>query len=310
MAHRKDILWKGLLEWVGEDLLRFVFPDAEQVFDFGRGFGYLDKELAEMYPEPERKIDVRIVDKLIKAYRKDGEEEWVLVHVEVQDKTRARDRPFFPERMFRYFYRCFDRFQKPVAAIAIFCGPDGKKLQGRYEYSFMNTRLQYAYSTICPMDYSDNELEESKNPFAWVMLAAKKALLKGRNLDERLLAGKLFIFRKLYENGLFEKPKLQAILTFLKNYVRFENRETYRIFDEHVDAITDKKNTMDIFQQVEEMRWEEGLKAGMRKGLRKGKEEAVRILLANTRFSGKKIAALVGVSEIFVQRLSKKVRGK
>jgi len=52
MKRNNDVLWKGLLEEVFDDLLRFVFPDARKVFDFGRGFELLDKELAEMYPEP------------------------------------------------------------------------------------------------------------------------------------------------------------------------------------------------------------------------------------------------------------------
>ena len=83
MRHNKDVLWKGLLEWVFDDLLRFLFPDADQVFDMERGFGFMDKELAEMYPEQDKKTATRIVDKLVKAYRRDGKEEWVLVHLEV-----------------------------------------------------------------------------------------------------------------------------------------------------------------------------------------------------------------------------------
>ena len=104
MLHNKDILWKGVLEWVFEDLLRFVFPEADRVFDIQKGFGFLDKELAEMYPEPEKKTNVRVVDKLVKAFRKDGKEEWVLIHIEIQDQTKVKERPLFPERMFRYFY--------------------------------------------------------------------------------------------------------------------------------------------------------------------------------------------------------------
>ena len=141
MRHNKDILWKGLLEWVFDDLLRFIFPDADKVFDMKKGFSFLDKELAEMYPEPERKTEVQIVDKLVKVFRKDGVEEWVLVHVEVQAKTDAKDRPLFPERMFHYFIRCFDRYCRPVTAVAIFTGPDARRMPGSYYYSFMNTRL-------------------------------------------------------------------------------------------------------------------------------------------------------------------------
>ena len=104
MWHNKDILWKSLLESVFDDLLRFVYPEADQVFDLQKKLGFLDKELAELYPTPEERTDVRFVDKLIEVSRKDGSEEWVLVHLEVQGETKAEDRPFFGERMFRYFY--------------------------------------------------------------------------------------------------------------------------------------------------------------------------------------------------------------
>src|SRR5579871_1751395 len=161
MRHNKDILWKGLLEWVFDDMLRFLFADADKIFNLQRPFGFLDKELAELYPEPEKRADIRFVDKLVKVFRKDGEEEWVLIHIEVQDATKAADREDFPERMFRYFYRCLDRYRKPVAAIAIFTGADGKRMPGCYEYAFMNTRLRYQYNTICILDYSNHELEES-----------------------------------------------------------------------------------------------------------------------------------------------------
>jgi hypothetical protein len=102
MRRDNDILWKGILEEVFDDLLRFIFPNAEEVFDFGRGFEFLDKELAQMYPEPGKKSATRFVDKLVKVFLKDGKEQWLLVHIEVQGPTGRRSQ--FAERMFRYFY--------------------------------------------------------------------------------------------------------------------------------------------------------------------------------------------------------------
>jgi hypothetical protein len=78
MYHNRDILWKDILELVFDDLLRFVFQEADQIFDLKKGFTFLDKELAEMYPEPEKATDTRFVDQLVKVYRRDGKEEWVL----------------------------------------------------------------------------------------------------------------------------------------------------------------------------------------------------------------------------------------
>ena len=35
---KSDILWKVVMEEVFDDLLRFIFPDADQVYDLGRGW--------------------------------------------------------------------------------------------------------------------------------------------------------------------------------------------------------------------------------------------------------------------------------
>jgi hypothetical protein len=308
MIHDRDILWKGLLEWVFDDLLRFIFPNADNLFDMEKGFGFLDKELAELYPEPEKKSNTRVVDKLVKVFRKDGAEEWVLIHIEAQGETKSEDRPFFSERMFRYFYRCLDKYRRPIAAIALFTGPDARRMPGSYKYAFLNTRLHYEYNTLCILDYSDKELGESDNPFAWVVLTAKKALLQGKDLDNTLLKGKLFIFRKLYKGGIFEKQKLQAILTFLDNYVRFEDPDYNRKFRDEIDKITDKKDTMDIFEIVAGWRLEEAREEGLKKGLEKGLEKAVKALLANTKFSIEKIASEVGVPVSFVENIKKNLQ--
>ena len=57
MRRKNDILWKGILEEVFSDLLRFLYPDAESRFNMKRRFAFLDKELAEMYPEPDKHSD-------------------------------------------------------------------------------------------------------------------------------------------------------------------------------------------------------------------------------------------------------------
>jgi len=37
MRRKNDQLWKGMIEEVFDDLLRFIFPVADQVFDMQRG---------------------------------------------------------------------------------------------------------------------------------------------------------------------------------------------------------------------------------------------------------------------------------
>ena len=95
-----DMLWKGMIEVVMADLLLFVDPDIRKELDLERGFEFLDKELAVIYPEG-KASHARVVDKLVKVFLRDGAERWILLHVEVQGKNGKE----FPERMFQYFVR-------------------------------------------------------------------------------------------------------------------------------------------------------------------------------------------------------------
>src|ERR1700743_1800034 len=140
MKQRKsDILWKVIMEEVFGDVLRFIFPDADEVYNMERGFEFLDKELAELDPQPDEEKDSRFADKLVKVYHRDGVEEWVLLHVEIQGDTYERDA--FAERMYSYFYRIRDRNPgRLVSALAIFTGPEGNRMPARYTYDYRGTK--------------------------------------------------------------------------------------------------------------------------------------------------------------------------
>src|ERR1700709_304947 len=98
-----------------DDFLRFFYPDANKLFDIGKGFEYLDKELEQLFPPESEDYAVRYVDKLVKVFTREGNEEWILVHVEVQGYT-DKD---FAKRMFQYYYRILDKYDKPITAFAI-----------------------------------------------------------------------------------------------------------------------------------------------------------------------------------------------
>ena len=285
------------MEEVFDDLLRFIMPDADQEYNMERGFEFLEKELAEMYPEPEKEPDTRFADKLIKVFNRQGEEDWILVHIEVQGDTSKRME--FTERMFRYFYRILDKHRKPVSAVAIFTGLDGKKMPDRYTYQYRRTRVLYEYHTLSILDFTDEELKESNNPFALVVLAAKTALLEEKIPEQELLERKLLIAKELLRRGYTER-KVRAIMVFLKSYVLFEDPEMNRIFTEQVRSY-DKNNIMGTIEYVRMEAKEEGLAEG-----RMEKEVSVILkLLAQPNFSDEQIADIAGVTTAFVEEVRK-----
>jgi hypothetical protein len=108
-----DSPWKEALDIYFERFLAFFFPQAHAAFDWSRGYEPLDKELQQIVREAE--LGRREVDKLVRVWRADGDEAWVLIHVEVQSQEQAE----FPRRMYVYNYRLFDRYNRVVASLAV-----------------------------------------------------------------------------------------------------------------------------------------------------------------------------------------------
>ncbi|MBS1665199.1 MAG: hypothetical protein JST68_29405 [Bacteroidetes bacterium] len=304
LRREDDRLWKSILEEVFEDFLRFFFPSADKIFDFSKGFEYLDKELTEIYPDPEEKLTGRVVDKLVKAYHWNGKEDWILVHVEVQSQKQ----PEFSKRMYQYHSLLSNRFDRPITSIAVFTFEDGKKTSPIYESSFAGTSVVFKYNALNIFDFTDDELKESSNVFALVALVAKKALLQGKVADRELLDEKLALARLLYEKGYFTKDKLQKIGAFLNNYVRFENRKMNRIFTKRFDTITNKKNSMGIMETLAVIAKEKGIEEGIEKGRETREIEIARNLITNGKFSDEDIASATDIPLKVIRRMRKEAK--
>lgn len=72
-----DSPWKEALVLYSRDFFAFFFPAIESEIDWGRKPVFLDKELHKM--EREAKLAKREADVLLKVFRLNGEEAWVLI---------------------------------------------------------------------------------------------------------------------------------------------------------------------------------------------------------------------------------------
>src|SRR5438874_1934085 len=102
-----DSTWKEALDQFLEAATALLFPQVHAGIDWGRGYEALDKELQQVVREAE--VGRRVADKLYKVWRKDGQETWVLVHIEVQSQPD----PDLAERMYVYNNRLYDRYRRP-----------------------------------------------------------------------------------------------------------------------------------------------------------------------------------------------------
>jgi hypothetical protein len=229
------------------DFLTFFYPEALEIFDFSKCFEFLDKELEQIIIPSSSKN--RIADKLVKVYTKEGVEQWILVHIEVQGYEDDK----FAERMFTYFYRIYDRYRKDISALAIFTDDNPKFRPKSFKKSFLRTSVVYDYETFKLSDYKPKDFQNSDNPFAIIMETALYGLKKNKLKDEKLFAIKLDLARRLNEKG-FPKETFGKLCSFIKTYVSFDNSELLPKLDTEIDTINKIVRPMGIIEAIQEER--------------------------------------------------------
>ena len=178
-----DESWKDVIEAFFPQFLRFFFPRIAEGIDFGKGYTFLDKELSRI---SKKGLGGRRGDKLVRVYRKDGEEQWLLVHIEVQGY--AQQPLVFERRMYVYNYRISDRYDQPVISLAVLTDERKGFRPGAYCFAFGDFRLEMAFPVVKVLDHWDRweELEESANPFAVVVMAHLRSQRTRRKMHDRL----------------------------------------------------------------------------------------------------------------------------
>ena len=191
-----DGAWKEALEQFFRPFLDFCFPDIAARVDWSKGFDFLDKELQKVVHDAE--MGTLRVDKLIRVYRLDGSEDWLLVHVEVQSQA-DNDLPW---RMYQYFHRIADRYKKAVVSLAVLADEQASWRPQVYEQSHWGCKLRFEYLICKLQDYNrtPDELGADLNPMA-VVVAAHFAAMATRGDEDKRFNLKWQLTRTLYERG-------------------------------------------------------------------------------------------------------------
>jgi hypothetical protein len=274
-----DSPWKEALENYFEAFLAFFFPQAHSNIDWECGYEFLDQELQQVVREAE--LGKRFVDKLVKVWRHNGEETWVLIHVEIQNQVDNE----FSKRMYTYNYRIFDRYDKQVASFAVL-GDTQKSWRPReYSYELWGSRASLQFLTIKLLDYTTrwSELEATDNPFAIVVMAHLRTQASTQNPEARL-QWKLNLIRMLYEKGYSRDNILQ--LFRLIDWMMTLPKELAETFD--TEVINYEEQAMPFITGIE------------RRGMLKNQRENV-IDVLQTRFGevpADFIAAINNLDEI------------
>ena len=251
--HYFDEAWKQVIERFFPGFLHFFIPDLYEDVDFSRRFEFLDKEMEQLSQRSQK--GAKYVDKLVKVFLKDGSEEWILVHIEVEADAKEG----FSQRMFRYFYRIFDRYGRQVVSIALLTGEASETVDGKYERTVYGSGVDFRYLVSRLMDYQREELEKDDNPFALVVFASQERERLRRDVDG--FDAKWYLIRKLYERG-YSREEVVGLFEFIDWVIQLNDEEEDKRFWEEVKTL-------------EEVRKMPYVTTGERIGLRKGREEGL-----------------------------------
>ena len=254
-----DEAWKKVIERFFPNLLRFFVPELYCDIDFEKGFSFLDKEMEQLSIRSVK--GAKYVDKLVKVYLKSGEEKWLLVHIEVQGYPDEE----FSERMFRYFYKIFDRHGKRVVSMAILTGSEVCTEEGRYQFLSYGSGVKFRYLFFRLMDYDRDKLDSEENPIAMVVLASQERERAKRKGDK--FNAKRYLIRKLYDRG-YGRDEIRGLFDFIDWILQLSEEEEKVIWEE-IKELEEVKG-MPYITSVERIGMEQGLQRGLQQGLQQG----------------------------------------
>ena len=207
-----------------------------------------------------------MVDKLVKVWRKDGKETWVLVHIEVQGQVDYE----FANRMYSYHYRLYDRYARQIVSVAILADDRKSWRPSSFGYELWGCKISLEFPVVKLLDYERqwSQLEQNPNPFAVIIMAHLKAIATYGEPEDRFRA-KLGLTKLLYKRGYSRKQILE-----LYRFIDWVIQLPEDLDNKLVEAINEfeEERKMQYISYAERRGMQQGMQQGLLQGLLKGIE--------------------------------------
>ncbi len=199
-----DSPWKEALDFYFEPFMAFFFPQTYNDIDWSKGYESLAKELQEIVRDAE--TGRRFTDKLVKVWLRSGDEAFLFVHIEIQSQFQVD----FAKRVYIYNHRLFDRYDREVISFVVLGDdrPDWRPTSYKYRRWDFHSRLKFPMVKLLDYQAQWQDLEQSNNPFAVIVMAHLQTQATRQDVRERFQS-KLALVRGLYERGYSKKEVLE-----------------------------------------------------------------------------------------------------
>ena len=254
-----DSQWKMAITEFSKPFMELCFPNIANEIDWGRDWESLDKELLPDKADDE--VGRRDADLLFRVYRNNGEDRWVLIHVEVQSQRQVTE--VFLERVWVYASRIRLRYQKKLCCLVVLADLNPTWKPERFVEELWGCEISLRFPTAKLLQLEkrlDAEPSLSRNPVAMIVrihLAAQRHTpdsTERRNYKRQFL---LELRRGIREDKLdvYEREDIRRLLALIDGFLSL-SAENDKLFREELDQdeeITQMKNEMAFLTTFE--RW-------------------------------------------------------
>ena len=265
----QDDLWKKVIADLFEDFLLFFLPEFHKEVDFSKSVDFLQQELFKEIIKDRK--GRKMADQIAKVHLKNGKEQWVLVHTEVQ----SEDDEDFPLRMFQYYYRIFDRYEKKIVAIAVFSNKSNKS-SNQYKDVYFGTELSYTFNKYIVDNFDEEELKKSPKLFSKALLASiYMNRTKSNDKMEMRSIYKRALLRDVWSLQNATRTEISALLYFVDYLLKLPEEMSEQLKQELRTEIRKEDEQMLQLHKDElpptlagilEMERQEGLELGIEQG--------------------------------------------
>ena len=262
-----DSPWKEALERYLPDFLALLFPEAHAGIDWSQGYEFLDKELQQVARDAE--LGRRLADKLVRVVDRQGREDWLLIHIEVQGGAAAD----LAERLFVYNYRIYDRHRRPVVSLPVLADERPEWRPHHFGWRRWGCEVGIRFPSVKLLDYRARwaELEASTNPFAVVIQAHLKTQ-ETRQAPEARYQAKLALAKGLYRRG-WGRGDILELFRFIDWMLRLPEELEHRLWSEIQTYEGVQK--MSYVTSVERIGIRKGIEQGMQQGIQQGIQQGL-----------------------------------
>ncbi|AUI37456.1 transposase [[Bacillus] caldolyticus] len=255
-----DRLFKELLSTFFEEFLLLFFPNVYEHIDVHH-LSFLTEELfTDVTAGEKHRVDLLVETKM------KGEEGLIIVHVEHQSYAQRT----FPERMFLYFSRLFQKYRRRIVPIAIFSYDEHHDEPSSLVVQFpFLTVLDFRYLTVELRKLPWRAYIRHDNPVAAALLSKM-----GYNEEEKVEVKKEFL-RMLVRLEL-DEAKQRLLFGFFETYLRLSEEEEAKLRNEVSQMETkEAKQVMELIVSYEQRGMEKGIQQGVKQGMKQGRQQGI-----------------------------------